>query len=135
VPGILADADDQGHVKLLLHLLQDDSRRDIWDFLQCATPSFADLGLAHDTSDLLIWQTCQQHQLILVTANRTAKTEDSLEVTIRSCNTPDSLPVITLANPQRMLRDKHYAHRVADRVLAILFDIDRYRGTGRLFVP
>ena len=44
-------------------------------------------------------------------------------------------PVPTLANDQRVLRDRPYAEAVADRLLEILFDIDNYRGTGRLYVP
>ena len=46
-----------------------------------------------------------------------------------------SLPVFTLANEQRVLRDRLYAEAVADRLLEFLFDIDSYRGTGRLYVP
>jgi hypothetical protein len=44
-------------------------------------------------------------------------------------NTPHSLPVCTLANDQRVLRDRLYADRVADRLLEFLFDLDSYRST------
>jgi hypothetical protein len=54
---------------------------------------------------------------------------------IQQHNTPTSLPVFTLANEQRVLRDRLYAAAVADRLLEFLFDIDRYRGTGRLYLP
>jgi hypothetical protein len=43
--------------------------------------------------------------------------------------------VLTLANPKRILIDKAYARRTAERILEYLIDIDQYRGTGRLFVP
>ena len=50
-------------------------------------------------------------------------------------NTPVSLPVFTLAGDQRVLRDRLYAEAVADRLLEFLFDMDSYRGTGRLYLP
>jgi hypothetical protein len=50
-------------------------------------------------------------------------------------NTPHSLPVFTLANDQRVLRDRLYAEAVADRLIEFLFDIDSYRGTGRQYLP
>ncbi|ETW92428.1 MAG: hypothetical protein ETSY1_43655 [Candidatus Entotheonella factor] len=43
--------------------------------------------------------------------------------------------MFTLANDQRVLGDRPYAERIADRLLEILFDIDRYRGTGRIYLP
>jgi hypothetical protein len=54
---------------------------------------------------------------------------------IRGQNLPDSLPVVTLANPQRILRDRHYAEKVAERLLERLIAIEDFRGTGRLYVP
>jgi hypothetical protein len=59
----------------------------------------------------------------------------SLEVIIRRDGLSESLPVIILANPQRMLRDRSYATSVAERLLDDLLDIDRFRGTGRIYVP
>jgi len=58
-----------------------------------------------------------------------------LEATIQHQNTPQSLPVFTLANDQRVLRDRQYAETVADRLIDVLFDIDSYRGTGRIYLP
>lgn len=60
---------------------------------------------------------------------------DSLEATIQQHNTPHSLPIFTLANDQRVLRDRLYAEAIADWLLEFLFDIDNYRGTGRLYLP
>jgi hypothetical protein len=97
--------------------------------------SLADLGLQPDASDRAVWEAWQREQIILITANRTDAGPDSLEATIQQHNTPASLSVFTLANEQRVLRDRLYAAAVADRLLEFLFDIDRYRGTGRLYVP
>ena len=54
---------------------------------------------------------------------------------IREHNPPKSLPVLTLADGERIRHEKAYAERVADRLLQYAFDIDKYRGTGRLYLP
>ena len=36
---------------------------------------------------------------------------------------------------QHVLRDRQYAETVADRLIEALFDIDSYRGTGRIYLP
>ena len=55
----------------------------------------------------------QQHDVILVTANRNPEGADSLEATIQEGNTPDSLAVFTLANVERIRRERRYAHEVS----------------------
>ena len=74
-------------------------------------------------------------QLILVTANRNAAGSDSLEMTLRAENTATSLPVFTIANEKRVFQSRDYAERVAVKLLDYLLDIDRVRGTGRLYLP
>ena len=69
------------------------------------------------------------------TANRNDEGADSLEATIAQENTAQSLLVFTLSNDQRVLRDRLYAERVADRLLEVLFDMDSYRGAGRIYLP
>lgn len=133
--GILADANCEGHLALLLRLFQEGWRHDVWESLHLTPVSLVDLGLQSDASDRDLWEACQRAQVILLTANRNDAGPDSLEATIQQHNTPTSLPVFTLANEQRVLRDRLYAAAVADRLLEFLFDIDRYRGTGRLDVP
>jgi hypothetical protein len=115
--------------------LQQDPWREIWTGLNLHVLSFAALGLAPQTSDAVLWQMCQQHQLILITNNRNGKGPDSLEATIRAHNTAACLPVFTLANPDRVLHDPGDRDRVAERLLEYLIDIDNYRGTGRLYLP
>ena len=134
--GILADADCEGPFRILLRLLDHDSRRELWESLALDVSGFEQLGLPPDAADRLVWETCQQRELVLITANRNADHPDSLEMTIRTTNAPDSsLPVITLADPQRIARDREYAERAADRLLEYLFDCDSYRGMGRIYVP
>jgi len=135
VHGILADVNCAGHLALLLRLFQQNWRQEVWEFLGLAQVSFTDLGLPSDASDREVWEACQREQVVLLTANRNDEGPESLASTIQHQNTPQSLPVFTLANDQRVLRDRQYAETVADRLLEALFDIDSYRGTGRLYLP
>ena len=82
-----------------------------------------------------MWQSCQQREIILLTANRHDEGPDSLEATIRALNTLTSLPVMTIADPELVLTSQDYAERVAIQILEYLMDLDNFRGTGRLFVP
>jgi hypothetical protein len=93
------------------------------------------LGLPDDAPDSEVWELCQREQLVLVTANRNAEGDDSLEATMRARNTPDSLPVLTVADARRVRSSKEYAEQVAVRMLDYLMGIDRVRGTGRLYLP
>lgn len=133
--GILPDANCEGHFQAILRVLHDEQRREFWHYLNLAVLNFEDLGLVSDASDRHLWERCQKHGVILITANRNAEGPDSLEATIQSENTPDSLPVLTLASVERIRRDRQYAGGVADRLLDYLFSIDEFRGTGRLFLP
>ncbi|MBC8876824.1 MAG: ACP S-malonyltransferase [Planctomycetes bacterium] len=133
--GIVPDANCEGHFRVLLRLLHNESRREFWHFLNLAVLTFDELGLPADASDRQVWETCQQREVVLITANRTAEGTDSLEAVIQTSNTRASLPVVTLANVERIRRDRNYAAEVADRLLDYLFDIESFRGVGRVFVP
>jgi hypothetical protein len=58
-----------------------------------------------------------------------------LEAVIQRENQADSLPVITIADSGRVLSDRLYAERVAERLLDYLMRIDEIRGAGRIYVP
>src|SRR5438132_13654262 len=133
--GLLADVNIEGHVERLRRILESPAWREIWTSLALPIYRFADLSLASTTSDALVWQLCQERQLILLTANRNKEGPDSLEATIQASNQPTSLPVFTLADPDRVQNDRAYAHLVAERLLQYLLEIDRVRGTGRLYLP
>jgi hypothetical protein len=135
VRGILADHNVTRHFRLLLRLLEDESRREFWSFLNCVTPSLEEIGLAINSPDLIVWQECQKRELVLLTGNRNAKGPDSLEMTIRKHNSPQCLPVMTIGNPDRFLVDRTYADRVTDRFLDFVMEIDNLRGTGRIYLP
>jgi hypothetical protein len=117
------------------HIWRSDTWRELWLGLGLATESFESLGLPLNASDEVIWRTCQREQLVLITENRHADEPDSLELVIQAENQSDSLPVVTIANPQRITRDRLYAQKVAEQLLDYLMRIDEVRGTGRLYVP
>jgi len=96
--------------------------------------TFRDVGLPMDSNDRVVWQFAQSNQMILITANRNMKGDDSLEQTIRDENTPTSLPILTIANPDR-LDESRYRQRCATRLVEILFDLENYLGVGRIFIP
>ena len=45
------------------------------------------------------------------------------------------MPVVTIGNADRVLTDLDYRNRCVDRLIEIVFDIDDYRGSKRLFIP
>ncbi len=133
--GILADNDVEGYVGVIHTIWISGTWCEIWDGLRLSVESFATLQIPPDSSDVIVWRTCQRHQLILITGNRNADDPDSLEMVIRNENQPNSLPVVTLGDPQRIIRDRLYAESAAVRLLERLSSIDDFRGAGRIYVP
>ena len=111
--GIMADHNIEGHFAVLLRMWTSDPWRTLWESLAVEIESFERLGLSYETPDRDLWQACQQHDLVLLTANRNDDGPDSLEATIRDLNQPSSLPVLTIADPRSVLTDRVYAERVA----------------------
>jgi hypothetical protein len=122
----------EGIVRILPYIWHSNQWRDLWSARGLSVESLSTLGLSRDSADAVIWRTCQRERLVLSAGNRNADSPDSLEIAIRSEVQPDSLPVITVANPQRLLADRLYAERVAERLLDDLTNIDRFRGAGRI---
>ena len=135
MPAIMADHDIEGHLQVLLRILTADEWREFWSELAYPIESFESLGLPYHTSDAELWQVCQARQIVLMTGNRSKAEPDALEAIIERCNTPSSLPVLTVGDPKRLLRSRDYAQRVAERLLEYLVDVENLRGTGRLYLP
>jgi len=72
--------------------------------------------------------------MLLLTGNRNMTGEDSLEQTIRDENRSDSIPVVTIANVNRVA-ERNYREECATRLAVICLDVEGYMGTGRLFIP
>ena len=133
--GLLADVNFRGQLQALLRICNSPAWQDVWASLGVSVRSFEDIGLLDDASDATVWACCQSEGIVLVTDNRNQKGPDSLDATIRMRTLPSSLPVVTIANTKRVLRDRRYAERVAVRLMEVLIDIDLYRGVGRIFIP
>ena len=132
--GILADVNIQGHVDLLVVLMQAEPWKLFWDYLHLRYVHFADVGLAPSTLDSMVWDTCQKEELVLITDNRNMKGTDSLEQTMREEGDSTSLPVITVGSSVR-LKEAAYRAACATRLVEIILDLGIYRGAHRLYIP
>jgi predicted nuclease of predicted toxin-antitoxin system len=103
------------------------------DLLSIRFVTLQEAGLAADTNDRIIWRFAQSNQMLLLTANRNAKGEDSLEQTIREEGTSKSLPVITIGNLDRLV-EREYREQCSVRLADIVFSIENYLGVSRLFI-
>jgi len=131
----MADHDIEGQVQLVLHLLMSPEWHALWTELAVRVESFASAGLSINTPDATLWQFCQRQQIILITGNRNEDGPESLEAVLQGSNTPASLPVFTISEPQRMLSSRAYTHRVVERLMEYLIDVDNLRGARRLYLP
>lgn len=96
--------------------------------------SFDEVELPIISSDRVVWRFAQENQMILLTANRSMKGEDSLEQVIREECLPTSLPVVTLANIDRII-EREYREECVDRLIEIALYLENYLGVSRLFIP
>lgn len=128
----LVDHNLEGHALLLLGSITSLG----WlDLLPVQFYTFAEIELAITSNDRVVWRFAQRNQMVLLTANRSMKGQDSLEQVMREENTSTSLPVITIGDSDRVLTDSGYRNRCVDRLIEIALEIDEYRGTMRLFIP
>jgi hypothetical protein len=135
VKGLIADANVQGQVGYLVLRMQANAWADFWRALGLALYRFEDVGLSASSTDLEVWNVCQHEQLILITDNPNLDSEDSLEATIRRNNTPEFLPVFTIADMNEFQTNSSYVERAVEALYDYLLRIDDIRGTGRLYLP
>ena len=128
---VLVDHNLEGQAQLILGFLAAEGWLELMP-LQLWT--LAEVGLPFNSSDRVIWRFCQERSMLLLTGNRAGKGADSLEMTLRVENTSSSLPVITIASTDR-LGEREYRKRCAERLIEVVFDLDQYKGVGRLFIP
>ncbi len=133
--GIVADANVDGHVEWLVKRIVASDWLEYWNHIGIALEEFGNVGLVDLSPDQQVWRTCQREQLVLITANRNRDGPDSLEATIQSEGTEESLPVLTFADADRILQSNDYADRVVAKLIEYLIDLDDFRGTGRLYLP
>jgi hypothetical protein len=135
VIALLADMNVVRHAAYLAARMQAPAWREFWDYLQVRLVTFAEADLKPDDTDATVWHRCQEREFLLLTSNRSDDGPESLEATIRTANTPQSLPVFTLANSDEVLRNSFYAEAIVESLYDRLLRIDSLRGTGRLYLP
>ena len=59
----------------------------------------------------------------------------SLEATIRTHNAPDSLPIFTIGDADRILQSREYTEEVIESFFDQLLRLDTLRGAGSAFLP
>ena len=128
---ILADHNVEGQALILWGALAAEGWLELFP-LKLVT--FSDVGLHFDSADKAVWHFAQENEMILLTDNRSMHEIDSLEQTIRNENTNASLPVLTIGNVAR-IDEKEYRERCITRLIEILLELDKFRGTGRIYIP
>jgi hypothetical protein len=131
---ILADNDVTGAVAALRRVLRSAEWAEYSADLELHFIDFEELELPRNASDQTVWQACQAAGAVLITGNRSGG-PDSLETVLDELAGPKSLPVITLADPRRIIRDAAYAESAALRLLDYLERIASLQGVRRLFIP
>src|SRR3989442_8254410 len=118
----MADANIQGHIDHLLQRMQVGPWSEFWTSLRICSVSFADIGLRPEDPDSVVWQRCQERGVLLLTNNRNDDRADSLESTLQKRNTAQSLPVFTIGDANRILRESSYCDSVIETLLEYLMD-------------
>jgi hypothetical protein len=128
----LVDHNFKGHARILLGSIASQGWPDV---VPIRFVMFEEVGLSIDSNDRVVWRVAQENQMILLTANRSMKDEDSLEQVMREENTQNSLPVVTIGNADRVLNDSIYRERCVDRIVEIAIYTANYMGARRVFIP
>jgi hypothetical protein len=128
----LVDHNLEGHALLLLGNI---ASQGYLELLPIRFITFEEAALSVTSDDRAVWRFVQANQMILLTANRSMKGKNSLEKVMREENTSTSLPVVTIGDAERVITDPDYRNCCVERLIEIIFDIDDYRGSRRLFIP
>ncbi len=128
---ILADCNMEGQAILLSGMFNSGRWSELFPIRFI---TFREAGLPFDSSDRTVWRFAQDNQMLLLTDNRNMKGTDSLEQTLSEENTLTSLPVLTIGNTAR-LAEREYREKCAIRLAEIIYDLEKYKGTRRLFIP
>lgn len=105
-----------------------------WDeYLAVNFVTMVEVGLDRHTKDREVWRFCQSNGFILLTGNRNKDDDTSLAQTLMEENSASSLPVITVADKDR-LHERDYRESCINQLIIILIDLDNHLGTGRLYI-
>ena len=129
---ILSDHNCEGHARAIFDMLKYEG---YLEWIPMELKWFEDVGLSPRTCDGTLWRFCQEHGYLLLTGNRSGDDGDlSLELITRRLVTSESLPVLTIGK-NKVLRRPDYCRRCAERLAEIVFELEKYRGITRLYLP
>jgi hypothetical protein len=131
---ILTDNDVVGAVRVFRRILASPEWMGLTRALALEFIELQDVELPADAPDVAVWQRSQEVGALLITGNRSSG-EGSLDQTIAEQGSSESLPVLTIGDPRRVIRDPVYARACALSLLDFVDRIETLRGTGRLFIP
>jgi hypothetical protein len=131
---ILTDNDVIGAVRAFRRILESPEWVALAAALELQFIELKDVELPTDALDGAVWQRSQDVGALLITGNRSSGA-GSLDQTIAEQAGPESLPVLTIGDPRRVMRDPVYARECALSLLDFVERIETLRGTGRLFIP
>jgi hypothetical protein len=131
---ILTDNDVIGAVRVFRRILESPEWVDMTVTLELEFIELKDIELLPDAPDVAVWQSSQEAGALLITGNRSSG-EGSLDQTIAEQAGPENLPVLTIGDPRRVIRDPVYVGECVLSLLDFVERIETLRGTGRLFIP
>ena len=132
---VLSDNDVRGAVSVLCLICESEDWVTLSREIDVQFRELEDMNLADNSTDREIWRFCQENNILLITGDRSENDgEHSLGQIIRRFGGSNSLPVVTIGDPKRIVNDRDYAESCAARLLDYLLDIDGLRGTGRLYL-
>ena len=136
---ILSDQNCEGHARAIFDMV---TYRGYLEWIPMELKRFDEVGLRRKADDETVWRFCQENSYLLLTDNRTGDDgQISLELTIRRLVTSESLRatlawrVITIGNVGRVLARPEYCKRCADKLAEIVFELEKYKGITRLYIP
>jgi hypothetical protein len=135
VPVILVDANIEGQAARVWIRIQNSAWRDVAVALDITFRTLRQVGLDRASPDDVVWRFCQAHGYYLLTTNRNEESKDSLEATLRREGTPDSVPVLTLPEADRVYYDPIFLERVLAKLFDYVLYAENIRGAGRRYLP
>lgn len=121
--GMLADINVQEHLPYLRQSLES---MDLWSLLEEAEirfTIFADHDLPRNLDDRSLREFCQKAGWVLFTNDKNNDGPNSLQATMEDSWKIGDLPVLTLSNQGKFVRNGTYASKVAKDVADLLYGI------------
>ena len=137
--GLLADAHADAMLRSVRQWIATDGLAEVMNYEEIRFVTFRDLGLPTNTPDRPLWELCQTDGWILLTDNRNAKGQDSLQATLANRWEPGRLPVLTVGSANRFRADPAYASRCSVDAADVLYGLrtgdGQFDQAPRLYLP